>query len=76
MVITNNKSAIGVVAHYIVRKEIKSKKIIPVFRIKRGTRPLNICYTPDDHLYFGEYFNNSDRKEVYIYRSEMAHIPK
>jgi hypothetical protein len=70
MLITNNETAIGVVPHYIVRKEIGSKKFVPVFKIKRGTRPLNICYTPDDYLYFGEYFSNSERKEIYIYRSE------
>lgn len=39
-------------------------------RIQRGTRPLNIAVTNDDRIYWGEYFDNRDRDEVYIYGSE------
>lgn len=70
MLITNKMSAIGIIPHYIVRKEIESKEFIPVFYIKRGIRPLNLCNTPEDYLYFGEYFSNSNRDEVYIYISK------
>ncbi|MEM9544424.1 MAG: hypothetical protein AAGA77_00555 [Bacteroidota bacterium] len=36
----------------------------------RGSRPLNICYNPkDDCYYFGEYFSNQSREEVFVYRS-------
>lgn len=38
-------------------------------RITRGTRPLHITATHDDHLFFGEYFDNRDRDEVHIYGS-------
>jgi hypothetical protein len=38
-------------------------------KILRGTRPLHIATTPDDHLYWGEYFDNSQRDEVNIYAS-------
>jgi hypothetical protein len=45
----------------------------PGFRIShailRGTRPLHIAVTPDDKLYWGEYFDNSRRDEVHIYAS-------
>jgi hypothetical protein len=38
-------------------------------RVLRGTRPLHIAATPDDHIFWGEYFDNSDRHEVHIYAS-------
>ena len=38
-------------------------------RVVRGTRPLHIAVTPEDHLFWGEYFDNQSRDEVYIYVS-------
>ncbi len=38
-------------------------------RISRGTRPLHIAVTPDDHIFWGEYFDNRARDEVHIYVS-------
>ena len=42
------------------------KKSFPVIR---GTRPMNVCEGRNGFLYFGEYFSNPKRDEVYIYRS-------
>ena len=38
-------------------------------RVLRGTRPLHIAVTADDHIFWGEYFDNPQRDEVYIYGS-------
>jgi hypothetical protein len=38
-------------------------------KIIRGTRPLHIAATPSGRLYWGEYFDNADREEVYVYAS-------
>jgi hypothetical protein len=38
-------------------------------RVLRGTRPLHLAATPDDHIFWGEYFDNSSRDEVHIYAS-------
>jgi hypothetical protein len=38
-------------------------------RVLRGTRPLHITATPDDHIFWGEYFDNPARDEVHIYAS-------
>ena len=38
-------------------------------RVLRGTRPLHIATTPDDHVFWGEYFDNPARDEVHIYAS-------
>jgi hypothetical protein len=37
--------------------------------IVRGTRPLHITAAPNDHVVWGEYFDNPQRHEVYIYGS-------
>jgi hypothetical protein len=38
-------------------------------RLERGTRPLHITATPDGRVFWGEYFDNPQRDEVYIYAS-------
>jgi hypothetical protein len=38
-------------------------------RIQRGTRPLHITSVPDGCLFWGEYFDNSDRDQVHVYGS-------
>ena len=40
------------------------------FKIIRGTRPLGMAITPEGKIFWGEYFNNKKREEVYIYGSE------
>jgi len=61
---------IGIVAKNIVVMESNEKEFISTFKIKRGTRPLGMAVTPDGKIYWGEYFKNRKRKEVYIYGSE------
>ena len=41
----------------------------PVFRIRRGTRPLALTVLPDGAIYWGEYFSNPERDEVHVYGS-------
>jgi len=47
-------------------------------RVLRGTRPLHLAVTPDDHIFWGEYFDNPRRDEVHIYastdRGESWHV--
>jgi hypothetical protein len=38
-------------------------------RLQRGTRPLHITATPDGRAFWGEYFDNPQRDEVYVYAS-------
>ena len=40
------------------------------FAIKRGSRPLNLCITPNGQIYFGEYFSNMSKDAVSVYMSE------
>lgn len=39
------------------------------FSVPRGSRPMNLVITPDDQIYFGEYFANMEKKPVNIYHS-------
>ena len=39
-------------------------------RIDRGTRPLHIVATPDGRTFWGEYFDNAQRSEVYLFGSQ------
>lgn len=41
-----------------------------VLSIERGSRPLNVCWTPGDGFYFGEYYSNPGRESVHIFGSE------
>ena len=38
-------------------------------KLLRGTRPLHLAITPNDHIFWGEYFDNRQRDQVHIYAS-------
>lgn len=61
--------AVAVLRKRIVWCADGERQFEEVLRIKRGTRPLNICVTSDGYVYFGEYFNNPDRDSVHVYGS-------
>lgn len=60
---------IAVLDKHIAVLEPESKEFKSLFKIKRGTRPMGIAITPDGKMYWGEYFKNQSRNEVYIYGS-------
>ena len=45
------------------------RKFIKIFSIPRGSKPLNLCVLPNGHVFFGEYFQNTNKKNVNIYCS-------
>src|SRR5690606_25593591 len=61
---------IGIQRGHIVFKAKDSKRFNPVFSHFRGSRPLDFLIHPEKEIiYFGEYFGNENREEVYIYSS-------
>jgi len=59
----------------VIRKQILVKKkndrhFQKAMSIQRGSRPLNLCVSHTGRIYFGEYFDNADRGEVYVYGSD------
>lgn len=61
---------VGVVRGHIVRRDESSGPFRPVFRLPRGSRPLVLCVHPEGRIYFGEYFSNSQRDAVRVFRSD------
>lgn len=43
---------------------------LKVFNVERGSKPLNVCFLPSGHVFFGEYFQNMEKQAVNIYGSE------
>lgn len=61
---------VGVVRKKIIYCAPDKQKFTNVFTIPRGSRPLNLCLTPDGYVFFGEYFSNKNRDEVSVYGSK------
>jgi len=59
-----NQLIVGKKGIFNYTEKSKSKKI---FSTPRGSKPLNICVLPNNHAYFGEYFQNIEKKAVNIY---------
>lgn len=62
-------SIIGIIRKWIIIHEPGASSFKKVFKIEKGSRPLNICQAADNKLFFGEYFANDERDEVKIYTS-------
>ncbi len=60
---------VGAVPHAIVTQEPGDAEFHVSHRLLRGTRPLHFSTNPTGHMFWGEYFDNPRRDEVYIYVS-------
>jgi hypothetical protein len=60
---------VGAVPGAIITRRPNQPHFEITHKISRGTRPLHIASTPPGTLYWGEYFDNRDRSEVFIYGS-------
>jgi hypothetical protein len=60
---------IGAVPHAIVTLAPGETEFQASHKLLRGTRPLHLAVSPNDHIFWGEYFDNPQRDEVYIYAS-------
>lgn len=70
---TIEEGLIAVIKGNILFKEKNEDNFKVIFKIPRGSRPLNICILPNGKLYFGEYFDNKQRSEVHIYESNYPY---
>lgn len=69
LAITSSDTLVGAVPHAIVARNPHSAEFRVSFRVVRGTRPLHFAVTPQGQIFWGEYFDNRERNEVYIYTS-------
>jgi len=66
---TSDPIMVGAVAGAIVTRVPASDEFHVSHQIQRGKRPLHITAVPSGRIYWGEYFDNRERKEVHIYAS-------
>jgi hypothetical protein len=66
---TNGGAMVGAVPGAIVACTPENGEFHVTHRVHRGTRPLHIAAVPSGRIYWGEYFDNRERKEVHIYVS-------
>jgi hypothetical protein len=70
LVVLDDGTMVGAVPGAIVTRAPGHNEFSVSHRVLRGTRPLHIVATPSGRIYWGEYFDNRERAEVYIYVSE------
>jgi hypothetical protein len=70
LAVLDGETMVGAVPGAIVTRAAGSDEFRVTHRILRGTRPLHLTATPSGKIYWGEYFDNRERAEVYIYASE------
>lgn len=67
--VLKNGCIIGAIPGAIVTRSQGAQHFEITHMVTRGTRPLHITATPEGCVYWGEYFDNRDRSEVFIYAS-------
>ena len=53
----------------VFRRCKSDKRFLKVFNVVRGSRPMFLCEDMDGGVYFGEYFQNMEKRAVHIYGS-------
>ena len=69
LVVLPSGEIIGAVPKAIVKLRPGARQFAITHRVLRGTRPLHIAVTREQHIFWGEYFDNPARHEVHIYAS-------
>jgi len=69
LAVLDDKTMVGAVAGAIVTRAASGREFHVTHKVVRGTRPLHITAVPGGNIYWGEYFDNRERDEVYIYGS-------
>lgn len=65
----SNGDRLAIAKKGIFRCKSGDKVFSKCFEVPRGSRPMNLCITPDDQIYFGEYFANMEKQAVRVYHS-------
>jgi hypothetical protein len=69
LVVLSSGHLVGAVPQAIVTLAPGETEFFSSHKLLRGTRPLHLAVTPNDHIFWGEYFDNPRRDEVHIYAS-------
>ncbi|MBO4427596.1 MAG: hypothetical protein J5771_03835 [Bacteroidales bacterium] len=66
----SNGDQIAIAKKGLFIREKGERTFKKLFSTPRGSKPLNMCITPTGNIYFGEYFQNIEKKPVNIYCSK------
>jgi hypothetical protein len=69
LAILRSGELIGAVPKAIVTLAPGEREFRITHRVLRGTRPLHISATPNNYVFWGEYFDNPERHEVHLFAS-------
>ena len=67
--VKQSEGIIAVVKGRILFAPKGESRLIEVFKIPSGSRPLGLAIAPDGAIYFGEYFSNPNRNKVHVFAS-------
>lgn len=68
--VLSNGTRLAIARDGVYRSAPGALKMERVFRIPRGSRPLNLGVDREDRVFFGEYGDNRQRHEILVYVSE------
>lgn len=66
----NDRNSVTIAKKGLYLQKKGSRTFKKCFSMPRGSKPLNLCFTPSGNIYFGEYFQNMEKQAVNIYCSE------
>jgi hypothetical protein len=69
LVVLSSGHLVGAVPRAIVTLAPEEREFHVSHKLLRGIRPLHLAIAPNDHIFWGEYFDNPQRDEVHIYAS-------
>ena len=69
LLVLDDQTMVGAVPGAIVMRGAGSDEFLVTHSVRRGTRPLHLTAVPSGEIYWGEYFDNRERTEVYVYVS-------
>jgi len=69
LAVLEDETTIAAVPGAIATRDPESHTFKTTHKIRHGARPLHIAAVHNGNIYWGEYFDNRDRKEVHIYAS-------
>lgn len=63
----NDGTQLAIAKKGIFKRKPEGKVFSKICTVPRGSKPLNLCFTPTGKVFFGEYFQNVENIPIHIY---------